>query len=69
MFKIFRKNCCELDVHKTKIYTCICFTGANGRTEYKQTRFSSFPNGLRELVNWLAKYNCTEVCMESSGKY
>ena len=69
MFKIFRKNCCGLDVHKTWIYACIGITDANGRTEYKQTRFSSFPKGLRELANWLAKYNCTEVCMESSGKY
>ena len=34
-----------------------------------QARFSSFPKGLRELSDWLAKYNCTEVCMESSGKY
>ena len=23
----------------------------------------------RELAEWLAKYSCTEVCMESSGKY
>lgn len=69
MFKIFRKNCCGLDVHKTWIYACIGITDVNGRTEYKQARFSSFPKGLRELSSWLAKYNCTEVCMESSGKY
>ena len=69
MFKIFRFNCCGLDVHKTWIYACIGITDANGRTEYKQARFSSFPKGLRELSSWLAKYNCTEVCMESSGKY
>ena len=69
MFKIFRKNCCGLDVHKTRIYACIGITDANGRTEYMQARFSSFPKGLRELSDWLAKYNCTEVCMESSGKY
>ena len=62
-FKIFRKNCCGLDVHKTWIYACI------GRTEYKQARFSSFTRGLQELADWLAKYSCTEVCMESSGKY
>ena len=69
MFKIFRKNCCGLDVHKTWIYACIGITDADGRTEYKQARFSSFPKGLLELSSWLAKYNCTEVCMESSGKY
>ena len=69
MFKIFRKNCCGLDVHKTWIYACIGITDTNGRTEYKQDRFSSFSQGLRELSVWLAKYGCEEVCMESSGKY
>lgn len=68
-FKIFRKNCCGLDVHKTWIYACIGITDTNNRTEYKQARFSSFSKGLLELADWLAKYSCTEVCMESSGKY
>ena len=69
MFKIFRNNCCGLDIHKTWIYACIGITDPNGRTEYKQARFSSFSKGLRELAAWLAKYSCTEVCMESTGKY
>lgn len=68
-FKIFRKNCCGLDVYKTWIYACIGITDADNRTEYKQARFSSFSKGLQELSSWLAKYSCTEVCMESSGKY
>lgn len=69
MFKIFCNNCCGLDVHETWIYACIGITDANGLTEYKQARFSSFSKGLRELSDWLAKYSCREVCMESSGKY
>lgn len=69
MFKIFRKNCCGLDVHKTWIYACIGITDTSSITEYKQARFSSFSKGLRELADWLAKYSCSEVCMESSGKY
>ena len=68
-FKIFRKNCCGLDVHKTWIYACIGITDTNGLTEYKQARFSSFSKGLKELSDWLAKYHCVEVCMESAGKY
>ena len=68
-FKIFRFNCCGLDVHKTWIYACIGITDSNGRTDYKQARFSSFSKGLKELCDWLAKYNCSEVCMESTGKY
>ena len=69
MFKITRNKCCGLDVHKTWIYACIGISDSNGRVDYKQARFSSFSNGLKQLSNWLAKYECTEVCMESSGKY
>ncbi len=52
-FKIFRKNCCGLDVHKTWSYACIGITDTNGRTEYKQARFPSFSKGLKELADWL----------------
>ena len=69
LFKIIKKNCCGLDVHKTWIFACIGITDSNDRTEYKQARFSSFSKGLQELCDWLAKYHCTDVCMESSGKY
>ena len=68
-FKIFRKNCCGLDVHKTWIFACIGITDTNGRTEYKQARFSSFSKGLQDLAVWLDKYSCKDVCMESTGKY
>ena len=68
-FKILKFNCCGLDVHKTWIYACIGITYSNNRTEYKQARFSSFTKGLNELCDWLAKYNCSDVCMESTGKY
>ena len=68
-FKIFRKNCCGLDVHKTWIYACIGITDEKGLTNYKEKRFSSFPKGLRELSEWLSSFNCTDVCMESTGKY
>ena len=69
MMKLKYSICCGLDVHKTWIYACIGITDANGLTEYKQARFSSFSKGLRDLADWLAKYSCTEVCMESTGKY
>ena len=44
-------------------------TDTNGRTEYKQARFSSFTKGLQKLADWLAKYDCNDVCMESTGKF
>ena len=68
-FKILKNNCCGLDVHKAWIYACIGITDSFKRTEYKQARFSSFTKGLQKLCHWLAKYNCIDVCMESTGKY
>lgn len=50
-FKIFRKNCCGLDVQKPWIYACIGITDTNGRTEHKQSRFSSISKGLKELAD------------------
>ena len=69
MFKIQLHNCCGLDVHKTWIFACIGITDANRRTTYHEARFTAFSKGLRELAQWLDKYQCVEVCMESSGKY
>lgn len=69
MFKIILNNCCGLDVHKTWIYACIGITDAHSRTQYYEARFSSFPRDLRRLAAWLQEHKCTEVCMESSGKY
>lgn len=68
-FKILKNNCCGLDVHKTWVYACIGITDSLKRTEYKESRFSSFTKGLQELCDWLSKYNCADVCMESTGKY
>ena len=69
MFKIILNNCCGLDVHKTWIYACVGITDSHNRTYYHEARFTAFSKGLRDLCGWLAKLNCTQVCMESSGKY
>ena len=69
MFKIILNNCCGLDVHKTWIYACVGITDSHNRTQYYEARFTAFSKGLRDLAAWLAKYNCTQVCMESAGKY
>ena len=69
MFKIFRKNCCGIDVHKTWMYAVIGITNEKGITEYFKKRFSAFSKGLRDLADWLASYNCKDVCVESAGVY
>lgn len=68
-FDVIHTNCCGLDVHKTWVYACIGITNADGVTVYYTARFSSFKKQLLELADWLKKYKCYDVCMESSGKY
>lgn len=66
--KIVYPICCGIDVHKTFVVACIASTN-KGMTTYKRHRFSTYTKGLRELSQWLCENNCTDVCMESTGKY
>ncbi|MCI1451860.1 MAG: IS110 family transposase [Lachnospiraceae bacterium] len=68
-FKILRKNCAGADVHKTWIYVCIGITDDKGRTEYHQQRFSSFTKGLNQMCDFLEKFKCDDIAMESAGDY
>jgi len=61
--------CCGIDVHKSFVVACIAVTDQNSHTEHHIRRFSTFTGDLRRLADWLASYNCRDVCMESAGKY
>ena len=67
--KIVYQTCCGIDVHITFVVACIATTNKQGVTTYKRHRFSTFTQGLRELLQWLLDNNCKDVCMESTGKY
>lgn len=67
--KIVYQTCCGIDIHKTFVVACIATTNKQGVTTYKRHRFSTFTQGLRELLQWLLDNNCKDVCMESTGKY
>lgn len=58
-----------MDVHKSFLVACIASTNGQGVTSYKSKRFSTFTGDLRRCAVWLAENNCTDVCMESTGKY
>jgi len=58
-----------MDVHRDFLIACIAATDNVGVTQYYSHRFSTYTGGLRALRDWLAKYNCKDVCMESTGKY
>jgi len=61
--------CCGMDVHKNFLVACIAVTDKRSNTEHHIRRFSTFTGDLRRLSEWLASYNCRDVCMESCGKY
>jgi len=67
--KIVYPICCGMDVHKSFIVACIAITDQYGITKHHIRRFSTFTGDLRRLAEWLASYNCKDVCMESTGKY
>jgi transposase len=58
-----------MDVHKTFVIACIAKTDIKGITTYKSHRFSTYTSGLKSLLQWLLDQECTDVCMESTGKY
>ena len=67
--KIVYPVCCGIDVHKSFVVACIAATDGKGVTSYKRRRFSTFSKDLRLLAAWLSDNRCTDVCMESTGKY
>jgi VCBS repeat-containing protein len=69
-------NCCGLDVHKDSIVACILktrnYSESNDKKEKvdKLTRtFTTFPDGLNALKEWLESEDCHHVAMESTGIY
>lgn len=69
MLRIAYPICCGLAVHKSIVFACIAATDGKGVTTYQSRKFSTFTHELRELSEWLARNDCKDVCMESSGKY
>ena len=69
MLKIVYPICCGMDVHKSFVVASIASTNEQGVTTYKIKRFCTFTGDLRRCATWLAKNNCKDVCMESTGKY
>lgn len=69
MLKIVFPICCGIDVHKTFLVATIASTDRSSVTTYQTKRFSTFTKDLENLSKWLLDNQCTDVCMESTGKY
>ena len=68
--KIVRFNCCGMDVHKNLVVATIGITDRKTNiTEYFQRSFSTLNSDLYRLKDWLKSPHCSDVCMESTGKY
>ena len=69
MLRIVHRSCAGMDVHKKFIAVCIAATDFKGVTSYKKKRFATFSSGLIACRDCLLNNRCSEVCMESTGKY
>ncbi len=69
MLRIVHHTCAGMDVHKKFIAVTIASTDFKGVTQYQKKRFSTFNSDLNSCKSWLLNNKCTEVCMESTGKY
>lgn len=62
-------RCAGLDVHKNSITACVR-SWSSDRKRVSETRtFVAFEGALRELRDWLAAAEVTEVVMEATGVY
>lgn len=61
---------CGIDVHKKKL-ACTIVIAKNMQEDpvYHHRNFSTHNYDLVKLSNWLTSFDCSCVCMESTGKY
>ena len=69
MLKVIHKICAGIDVHKRNIVVTIANTDDKDFTTYSTKTFPTFTEDLTKCKTWLSDNNCTQVCMESTGKY
>ena len=66
--EIIYPRACGVDVHKNFIVAVICISDSV-KPRYIRKRFSTFNNQLIKFREWLIENDCSNVCMESTGKY
>ena len=64
-FKVLRKNCFGLDVHKTYIFTCIGITSYSTGQSTSRLAFPYFPRGHRIWLTGVRNTTASNVCIES----
>lgn len=68
--KIVYPRCAGIDIHKESMTVCLIVDREDGSApEYHKRKLATHQEGVRELKNWLEKYQVTDVGMESTGVY
>lgn len=58
-----------IDVHKKMLAVVVADVGVEGEYEFERRQFSSSPDQLRMLAEWLVEQRIHEVVMESTAQY
>jgi transposase len=69
MMEVVVERCAALDVHKDTVMACVRRPGNGSKRGHEVREFKTFTATLRELRDWLAAEQVTEVAMEATGVY
>jgi len=58
-----------IDVHKRMLAVVVSDVEVDGEYQFERCRFSSSPDHLRLLAEWLMQREVQEVVMESTAQY
>jgi hypothetical protein len=58
-----------IDVHKKMLAVVVCDVAVECEYTFEHRMFSSNPEQLRSLANWLSEQEAEEVVMESTAQY
>lgn len=67
--KVVYPICCGVDVHKKFLIGTIITTTKGIEPKYQKKRFSTHNGDINRFADWLKEHNCSDICMESTGKY
>ena len=66
--KVVYPVCCGVDIHK-RFFVATLIKTEGITPKYTKKRFSTYNNDILRFKEWLLENGCTDVCMESTGKY
>ncbi len=61
--------CGGMDVHKETVMVCLIWRDGQGQRRQEVRTFKTTTPALEEMVEWLKRYECRVVAMESTGVY